>query len=46
MIPERLIRQKLPLLPALAVALLCLWNGPAKADFRLCNNTSDRKSVV
>jgi len=27
------------LMPALALAMLCLWNSSAAADFRLCNNT-------
>ena len=34
------------LVPALALALLCLWNGPAAADFRLCNNTSSRVGIA
>jgi uncharacterized membrane protein len=34
------------LLPALALAMLCLWNGPAAADFRLCNNTSSRVGIA
>src|SRR5260221_7602521 len=34
------------LLPALALALLCLWNSPAVADFRLCNNTSSRVGIA
>jgi uncharacterized membrane protein len=34
------------LLPALALALLCLWNSPAAADFRLCNNTSSRVGIA
>jgi uncharacterized membrane protein len=32
------------LLPVLA--LLCLWNSPAAADFRLCNNTSSRVGIA
>ena len=32
------------LIPALAA--LCLWNGPAAADFRLCNNTSSRVGIA
>ena len=32
------------LLPALA--LLCLWNSPAAADFCLCNNTSSRVGIA
>src|SRR3981081_4406992 len=31
---------------ALALAMLCLWNGPAAADFRLCNNTSSRVGIA
>jgi len=34
------------LLPALALILLCLWNSPAVADFRLCNNTSSRVGIA
>ena len=36
------------LLPALAlaVAVACLWNGSAAADFRLCNNTSSRVGIA
>ena len=34
------------LLPALALVFLCLWNGPAAADFRLCNNTSSRVGIA
>lgn len=34
------------LVPALALVLLCLWNGPAAADFRLCNNTSSRVGIA
>ena len=33
-------------LPALALLVACLWNGPAAADFRLCNNTSSRVGVA
>src|SRR5437899_12919888 len=32
--------------PALAFAVLCLWNSPAAADFRLCNNTSSRVGIA
>ena len=28
------------------LAVLCLWNGKAKADFRLCNNTSSRVGIA
>jgi uncharacterized membrane protein len=34
------------LIPALALTLLCLWNDPAAADFRLCNNTSSRVGIA
>jgi uncharacterized membrane protein len=33
-------------LPALALAVACLWNGSAAADFRLCNNTSSRVGIA
>src|SRR5213595_3641414 len=33
-------------IPALAFAVLCLWNSPAAADFRLCNNTSSRVGIA
>jgi len=34
------------LLPALALAVMCLWNSSAAADFRLCNNTSSRVGIA
>jgi len=34
------------LLSALALAILCLWNNPAAADFRLCNNTASRVVIA
>src|SRR3954453_18523780 len=34
------------LAPALALAAACLWNNPALADFRLCNNTSSRVGIA
>jgi uncharacterized membrane protein len=34
------------LIPALAVAVMCLWNSSAAADFRLCNNTSSRVGIA
>jgi uncharacterized membrane protein len=34
------------LIPALALAAMCLWNSPAAADFRLCNNTSSRVGIA
>lgn len=32
--------------PVLVVALFCLWNSPASADFRLCNNTASRVGIA
>ena len=34
------------LLALLAFAAICLWNGSAAADFRLCNNTSSRVGIA
>src|SRR3981189_3659861 len=34
------------LMPALAFAVLCLWNSSAAADFCLCNNTSSRVGIA
>src|SRR6266852_4013637 len=34
------------LVPALTLAVMCLWNNPAAADFRLCNNTSSRVGIA
>ena len=34
------------LFPALALAVSCLWNSSAAADFRLCNNTSSRVGIA
>src|SRR6266496_3760931 len=34
------------LLPALALAVMCLWSSTAAADFRLCNNTSSRVGIA
>jgi uncharacterized membrane protein len=33
-------------LPVLVAGLLCVWNNPAAADFRLCNNTSSRVGIA
>src|ERR1700687_5975832 len=33
------------LIPALALAAMCLWNNPAAAEFRLCNNISSRVGI-
>src|ERR1700674_2252187 len=34
------------LMPALALAVVCLCNGSGGADFRLCNNTSSRVGIA
>jgi uncharacterized membrane protein len=34
------------LLSALALVVMCLWTGPAAADFRLCNNTGSRVGIA
>src|ERR1700760_3220516 len=39
-------RSSLSLVAALVVAILCLWNNPARADFRLCNNTASRVGIA
>jgi uncharacterized membrane protein len=31
---------------AVLLAVLCLWNGRARADFRLCNNTASRVGIA
>jgi uncharacterized membrane protein len=33
-------------MPGLALAVMCLWNSSAAADFRLCNNTSSRVGIA
>ena len=33
-------------MPALALAVACLWNSSAAADFRLCNNTASRVGIA
>jgi uncharacterized membrane protein len=40
--PVRLLARLVPVL----VVLLCLWNSPASADFRLCNNTASRVGIA
>src|SRR4030088_299542 len=40
------LRTTAGLMPALALASLCLWNSPAAAVFRLCNNTSSRVGIA
>jgi uncharacterized membrane protein len=44
--PASPVRLLLRLAPVFLVALLCLWNNPAKADFRLCNNTASRVGIA
>src|SRR2546427_9839981 len=34
------------LLPLLAFVVMGLWNSPAAADFRLCNNTGSRVGIA
>ena len=34
------------LIPALALAVMSLWNSSAAADFRLCNNTASRVGIA
>jgi uncharacterized membrane protein len=51
MIPQNSARRHSPtaglsLLPALVLVILCFWNNPAAADFRLCNNTSSRVGIA
>jgi uncharacterized membrane protein len=40
------VRISAGLVPALALAVMCLWNSSAAADFRLCNNTSSRVGIA
>jgi uncharacterized membrane protein len=40
------VRVTAGLMPALALAVMCLWNSSALADFRLCNNTSSRVGIA
>ncbi|WP_371126090.1 DUF1036 domain-containing protein [Bradyrhizobium sp.] len=44
--PPLAARMTAGFIPALALAATCLWNGPAAADFRLCNNTSSRVGIA
>jgi uncharacterized membrane protein len=51
MIPQKSVRRYRPaagafLLPVLVLFILCAWNNPAAADFRLCNNTSSRVGIA
>jgi uncharacterized membrane protein len=52
MIPDSsLFRNRISFSPltlafALALVILCLWNHPARADFRLCNNTASRVGIA
>src|SRR5258705_7013254 len=43
---SRFARAMSALWPALALAVACLWNGSAAADFRLCNNTASRVGIA
>src|SRR6478736_2710267 len=43
---SRFARAMSGLWPALALAVACLWNGSAAADFRLCNNTASRVGIA
>jgi uncharacterized membrane protein len=44
-IPLHLLRSGLAV-AALTVVILCLGNNPARADFRLCNNTASRVGIA
>ena len=44
--PLRALRPRLQLAAAVLVALVTLWAVPAKADFRLCNNTASRVGIA
>ena len=51
MIPQKSVCRYRPaagarLLPALVLVILCAWNNPAAADFRLCNNTASRVGIA
>src|SRR5246127_3616629 len=50
MIPQNSTRHRsisgASLLSALVPVILCLWNNPAAADFRLCNNTASRVGIA
>jgi uncharacterized membrane protein len=43
---SRSFRLPLPLAAAMAIAIVVLWAPPARADFRLCNNTSSRVGIA
>src|ERR1700722_19637875 len=45
-LPQTAKRFRATLAPALLFVLVCLWNGSAAADFRLCNNTSSRVGIA
>src|SRR5256885_3079899 len=45
-LPPPPARMTAGLMPMLALAAACLWNSPAAADFRLCNNTSSRVGIA
>jgi uncharacterized membrane protein len=50
MIPQNSAQPRSPsgasLLSAFVLVILCLWNNPAAADFRLCNNTASRVGIA
>src|SRR6202045_4118455 len=45
-LPRTAKRFRAALAPALLFVLVCLGNGSAAADFRLCNNTSSRVGIA
>jgi uncharacterized membrane protein len=45
-IPSSPLASAAGLLSALAFVMMCLWSGPAAADFRLCNNTASRVGIA
>src|SRR5580698_8331477 len=45
-LPQTAKRFRAIMAPALLFVLVCLWNGSAAADFRLCNNTSSRVGIA
>jgi uncharacterized membrane protein len=45
-LPQSTKRVSAALIAGLAFVVVCLWNGSAAADFRLCNNTSSRVGIA
>jgi uncharacterized membrane protein len=43
---SRSFRPRLQLAAAMVVAILVMWAAPAKADFRLCNDTPSRVGIA